>query len=473
MLRVVFPVSTHFRVSCWVYTLCFLCGPAALLCMSQLQQCPPGCQCALHPKKKASRRKGKGVQGTGAYNVPTTAVQLGNSLKRAAAPAIGAALGYASGGIPGAVAGISAGSAFNKAVGMGAYIVPRRNSLWSTDAQVPVMHSNATSIRVQHREFISNISSSVAFVNTTYNVNAGLAATFPWLSVLASNFEQYRFHGMLFVFVSTSADALNSTNTALGTIIMAADYNAATSSYGSKVQMEQAMWAVSDKPSNSQVAPIECDPGLNRSDVYFVRQSAVPAGSPTPASILDYDLCTFQIASVGSQAAAVVGELWVTYDVELMKPQTTYGAPNTAFSSHYTIAGVTGALPLGTSNVVVYDNIGVTLSTGGTSTITFPASVSGRFLVSYFQVGTATAYVAPVITFTNCTGLALSNAGTESTEWTTLAGGGTGAKIVMYITVSVPVSTTVSTINFGGAGTATGGAPVGDVLIAQLNSAVV
>jgi len=379
-------------------------------------------------------------------------------------------LGYAAGGMPGALAGIGAGSAFNKAVGLGAYSV-LKNSLMTTDTvnPVPVVHSDSTGVRVFHREFIQNISSTTAFTNTLFNVNPGLSATFPWLSNLAVNFEQYRFNGLIFYYRSTSADALNSTNTALGVVIMAADYNSSAPAFGSKVQMEQSMWCVSDKPACDQMAPIECSPAMNSSGVYYLRQGAVPS----TASILNYDLCSFQVATAGSQAAAVVGELWVTYDVELIKPQLLYGAPSNSFSAHYTLSGITSALPLGTGNVAAYDNIGLVLSTSATSTITFPTFVGGRFLIAYEQIGNAAAVVAPAITYANCTGLLLSNSNTESVETMPVGGGGTSVKIVMYITVTVPISTTVSTITFGGAGTSTGGTPSGDLIVAQLNSAVV
>lgn len=119
-------------------------------------------------------------------------------------------------------------------------------------------------VRIRHREFIQDVSSSTSFVNQLFSINAGLASTFPWLSQIAPNFEQYKFHGLIFEFRSTSANALNSTNTALGTVILGTDYNTAAAAFTSKQQMENNEWTCSTKPSLSVIHPIECAPSQNQ-----------------------------------------------------------------------------------------------------------------------------------------------------------------------------------------------------------------
>lgn len=54
------------------------------------------------------------------------------------------------------------------------------------------------------------------FNYSTWQLNPGQKSLFPWLAGIASNFESYKFHGLVFEYKSMSADALNSTNTALG-----------------------------------------------------------------------------------------------------------------------------------------------------------------------------------------------------------------------------------------------------------------
>ena len=324
------------------------------------------------------------------------------------------------------------------------------------------MHSNSTQCRIVHKEYIADVSSSILFTLTSYYLNPGVAATFPWLSNIASNFETYRFMGLMFEFKSTSADALNSTNTALGTVIMAADYNAGSPVPLNKMQMEQAMWSISTKPSVSALAPIECAPKENPMATMYIRNAA--AGSTATGMDLRFtDLCRFDFATVGSQAAAVIGELWVTYDVVLSKPILNYGAPSTTFSAHFgATAGIANATPLGTQ-VTKYNNMQVTATT---TVITFPAQVCGNFLITIIWTGGATVGVAPSLTYANCTPLLLQQNDASASTFTN-----SGAGFQEYaITISVPLSTTASTVTLGTGGTIS--TTSCDLFITQMNSSL-
>jgi predicted nucleic acid-binding Zn ribbon protein len=76
---------------------------------------------------------------------------------------------------------------------------------------------------ITHREYITDIvtsSTAGAFSYVTYSINPGQDSLFPWLSNIAQCFEAYKMHGLVFEYKSMSADALNSTNTALGQVIL-------------------------------------------------------------------------------------------------------------------------------------------------------------------------------------------------------------------------------------------------------------
>jgi len=151
-----------------------------------------------------------------------------------------------------------------------------------------------------------------------FKINVGVKDTFPWLYNLARNYEQYRVHGMVFEFKSLSADALSSTNTALGSVIMATEYNAANPVFISKQQMENYEFAQSCKPSVSMMHAIECAPNLTSVSELYVRVGDVPVYQDPRL----YDLGTFQIATCGMQAPQInIGELWCTYLIELIKPK--------------------------------------------------------------------------------------------------------------------------------------------------------
>jgi len=419
------------------------------------------------PRQSRDRVRGRGtysmptphnlparIYGRGSYDLS----DLGRAFtqnRRAYAPAIGGALGFAAGGIPGAMAGIGAGTAFNKAAGFGAYAVSS-NTLYTGDT-VPEMHGSGDQVRIKHREYIGDLTSSTLFSLQSYPVNPGQYKTFPWLSTIATAFEQYKFEGLLFLFRSTSADALNSTNTALGTVIMAADYNSASPDFISKIQMEQSQWCVSAKPSESQVAPIECAPQLNTVSTLYVRNGGLPEGT----DIRLYDLCKFEVASVGSQAAANIGELWVTYDVVLSKPVLNYGSPSAVYSAHYRTTGAVAASPLGTARTLMYDNMNLTITD---TAITIPAYVQGKFSLDFSWIGAAGATAISAVTLTNCTGLPLINGGAN---FANVSNGAAGSCSMTYY-IDVPLSNHPSVITF-----ATGGtypvAPLGDILIQELN----
>jgi len=394
------------------------------------------------------------MYGQGAYDLSDLGRAFTNN-RRAYAPAIGGALGFAAGGIPGAMAGIGAGTAFNKAAGFGEYAV-HSNSLYTGDT-VPEMHGSGDTVRIKHREFIQDLNSSTLFSLQSFPVNPGQYKTFPWLSTIATAFEQYTFEGLLFVFRSTSADALNSTNTALGTVIMAADYNSASPNFISKIQMEQSQWCVSAKPSESQVAPIECAPQLNSVSTLYVRNGGLPEGT----DIRLYDLCKMEIATVGSQAAATIGELWVTYDVILSKPVLNYGAPSAVYSAHYRHTGAAPASPLGTARTLMYDNMGLTISD---TSITIPSYVQGKFSLDFSWIGGAAATAISAVTLTNCTGLPITNGGTS---FGNLSNGAAGSCSLTYY-IDVPLSNSDSIVTFAGGG-AYPVAPNGDILIQEVN----
>jgi hypothetical protein len=129
-------------------------------------------------------------------------------------------------------------------------------------------------------------------------------------------FEEYEFMGLAFEFRSTCGTAVGSTNTALGTVIMATEYDALDPSFTSKQQMEAYEGAISTVPYGNTCHFVECAPRKNPLETMYVRSGAIPTG----ADLHLYDQGNFQIATVGMQAANVIGELWVTYHVKFRKP---------------------------------------------------------------------------------------------------------------------------------------------------------
>jgi hypothetical protein len=204
----------------------------------------------------------------------------------------------------------------SKVTGFGDYKVSS-NSVYSSTTGVPSFSGNSHSIRVKHREFLGDILSSTAFKIQSFPIQPGDATTFPWLNQVATAFQEYSIKGLLFQFHSTSANALNSVNTALGTVVMATQYNPARPAFISKPEMEQYEFSCSSKPSCDLMHPIECMPKESPLRQLYIRSGDLPDGEVPQF----YDFGTFYIATVGMQAEATIGELWVTYDIEFYKPR--------------------------------------------------------------------------------------------------------------------------------------------------------
>jgi len=344
------------------------------------------------PRRKAIiriRRKKPSNDNSTVASALTKAVAKGFRL------AGGAVGGYF--GAPGV--GYNAGAALSKVLGFGDYKV-KSNTLMSNG--VPVFSRGKRSIRVRHREFLGDINSVTGFsISNTYPLNPGLSITFPWLSTLANSYQQYRIHGMLFEFVSTSADALNSTNTALGQVVMATQYDSTRPLWSTKAEMESAEFSCSGRPSANLIHPIECDVKQTPIANLYIRND------DTSGDIRMTDLGYTSIAVVNTQAASVVGELWITYDVELLKPVMPSGGVSieTSAIGHAT-TGITNSTVFGT-NMAFY---------GGdftifTNTLYFPSFVNrGTYVINVIWTGSSTAVTGGTITYTNCANAATSGA---------------------------------------------------------------
>ncbi len=185
--------------------------------------------------------------------------------------------------------------------------------------------SKAAGITVCHREYIGEVNTgTVTGVGSLFNTNVfplqvGSSATFPWLANLATNFEQYNIKRMKFEFISTCADGTAAaTNNSLGSVMGAVEYNVYGAVPTNKQQIENMYMARSTKPSQSMTFYVDCSrKHAVLKDLYIRGGVAPPAGQDQRM----YDYGYFVLATQGMQAQNVIGEIWVSYEVSLMKPQ--------------------------------------------------------------------------------------------------------------------------------------------------------
>jgi hypothetical protein len=289
---------------------------------------------------------------------------------------LGALIGQQSAG---ASIGNSLGASISKWLGAGDYEVSSNSIVARASATIPMMHKTGQSVMVRHREYIGPISGTTAF-NVAYSltVNPGISATFPWLSIIAQGFQEYNMKGMVYHYVPTSGMAISGTNSALGSVMMQTSYRSDDTAPTSKIQMLNEYWANEVVPSETMCHPIECDPRENPFSIHYVRTGNIPSGEP-----LLYDLGTTFVCTQGMQGTNQVGDLWVTYEVELKKPivassVTTLGG---YYSSRFS-GGTNSALFAGAQSAIS-GNMPLTF-TG--NTITLPIGLTGQFVMFFYVV---------------------------------------------------------------------------------------
>lgn len=243
----------------------------------------------------------------------------------------GLAFGGAVSGPLGAKVGKTAGQALGnkiaKILGFGDYTVQEntisnRGKAIMPGEAVPEFGVLGNETRVRHREYIGDIvvpSTPFAFNCTDYVINPGSTTTFPWLSNLAQQYQQYKFNGLIFEFKTMTSEV--ATGGPMGAVILATNYDVLEPKFSDKVHMENAQYSVSAKPSCSQIHTIECAPGERASRLLYIRNEN---SSTTVSQDARWaDLGKFQIATAGlpGTAGQALGELWASYDVSLFKPE--------------------------------------------------------------------------------------------------------------------------------------------------------
>jgi hypothetical protein len=289
-------------------------------------------------KKKKKQRKSKTVSN----NAPRTSGRKQPKQPKAFnSVRMGQRIGRLFGPQAGRV-GAEAGRLFRQVTGFGDYKVSSNTLLTAMD-RLPSFKNTNSGTRITHREYLFDVITSDVkggFKNTSIPIQPALSTSFPWLAASAENYQEYQLNGVVYEFKSNSYDALSSTNTASGTVVMATNYNVLEPEYPNKFQMEQSQFCSSCKPSVDLMHPIECNKVETPSHVLYTRSGPITTGDARL-----YDWGKFQIATVGMQGASTnIGELWVTYDITLLKPRLS---GTTDVHDHY-ILPVPGFVPGGT-----------------------------------------------------------------------------------------------------------------------------
>ncbi len=264
-----------------------------------------------------------------------------------------------------------------------------------------------------HSEYVRDIygnPSDSDFEVQCLNINPGLEQTFPWLSQIAQNFDEYVMIQCLFTFRSTLTDVISDNNGQVGQVIMVTQYNVDKPAFAQKHLMMQYNGSQSSRSTESALHGIECDPAkLSGAEGKRIRTKPLPKGN-----LMDYDHAKFQLAVSNTPvgiASQTIGELWVSYKVLLRKPKfftsLGYGISMDRFIGHGDGSeggnGVSRTDPFGVlfdgtvgRPLVAKDNsIGVHCSAVQGDNSTINPTLTDYSLWNYASTGTPASTLAP------------------------------------------------------------------------------
>lgn len=317
------------------------------------------------------------------------------------------ALGYGALAPYASALGDWAGQKFKDITGYGDYTL-RKNTLMG----VPGV-SNPNDIEnayvVSHKEYLGDVISASTpntFALSAFSLNPGNPRTWEWLSQIACNFEQWVPQGIVFYYKSQSGSALNSVQTNLGTVLMATQYNIYADPFSSRAEMESYEFMTSGVPASDLVHGVECDPSQGAISTFFVDNGILGQSGPDRRFT---DIGTFFVATDGFQGTSVpCGELWVTYQVALLKPKlfASLGRATDYFRYFNTTSAggnplgqnATGQLSTRTNMIVpfptgsIHDPVGLLTGSGKYGTLQVSQSV-GAIDILWPQYAFPTTYI--------------------------------------------------------------------------------
>lgn len=274
----------------------------------------PGAYAHQVSPQEQMMRKNLGWTGRGSYK--RIGGRIGSAIGRAAG---NKTLGYALG----RVAGSGADVLQRMYQGRGAYVSNQLmvdGSAMKQGMQVTGTRNETDDVVFTHREYIQDVYAPKdgLLENREYSINPGLQSTFPWLSQIAANYEEYELIQCIFYYRSTVSESTSNTNGQAGSVFLVTNYNPTAPKFTDKETMMQYHGAVSGKITEDLVHGVECHPSKLTDTCKYVRTG------PVSDDIKDYDHAKFQLGIQNTPAAfigQIIGELWVDYKVRLSKPK--------------------------------------------------------------------------------------------------------------------------------------------------------
>jgi hypothetical protein len=185
-------------------------------------------------------------------------------------------------------------------------MAPVAQSFMSQTGRAIVGNSSGNTI-VSHSEYIADVTPTVAtYEVTSIPINPGISSTFRWLSTMAAAYEKYRFRSLVFEYRPSVGTAT------AGTVILSPDYDPTDPAPQTKQRAMAAQGTVRSAVWENSRLDIPLDRmSLER----YTRFQGDSSGEDLKL----YDLMNLHVATIA--AASFMGEIHVTYTIELITPQ--------------------------------------------------------------------------------------------------------------------------------------------------------
>jgi len=226
---------------------------------------------------------------------------------------------------------------------------------------------------VSHREYLQSVISSTGTRIVTINVNPGISA-FSWLAPVANSFEQYVFKKLKYEYVSAAATSER------GRVSLSFQFDPTADAPTTRTDHFSIVPNVEEAPWEDIVLNVPCTNTLK-----YLRQGSITAGT-----LNTYDVGKLNIMSaMNADSTTQLGEIFVTYVVELHNPQF-----NKAAAGETRATSPSSTNPFGTGSSVV----------SGQSTISWVSATTMMLnttqpqLIVLRVVGTTLAQTNPTIT---------------------------------------------------------------------------
>lgn len=248
--------------------------------------------------------------------------------------------------------------------------------------QIPIVENSHCTNIIRHKEYLGPVmGNTVPFaISDEFPINPGLIKTFPWLANIANCYTRYRLRGAVVCYEPLASDY--TTAGSLGFVALATQYNPLDPDFTNKIDMLNHEFSTECKPSKSMVHPIECAKSQMAISEYFLRSEDPPAN----ADLRFYDLGKITVATGGNPVTTQIGDLWITYEVELYQPRLSETARGAIESLYFSGSNPDQTHLLGTQTSLYNAFPGSSLTSGISSSNNFyfpDNSVGKYYLVSW------------------------------------------------------------------------------------------